>query len=230
MLVMARMLQLAGQRFERLTVKEFAGFRDVGKHGRRNPMWRCLCDCGAVSVVSTNALKNRTKSCGCLNREWQHTFSQSTKTHGQRHTRTYNVWATMRQRCSNPNHCQFADYGGRGITVCERWEKFDNFLADMGHAPDGLSIERIDNHGNYEPTNCKWATREEQGRNRRSNVLLTLNGRSMIAADWADEIGMPASSLLRRLDIGWSEHRALTTPLRAPNRGTKRFDSSRQYI
>jgi hypothetical protein len=117
-------------------------------------------------------------------------------------TPEYKTWRAMLTRCRNPRNPYFADYGGRGIVVCERWKEFGNFLADMGPRPLGASIDRIDNDGNYEPGNCRWATVREQQRNRRSNVWVEINGVRKIAEDWAIELGINARRFRERMRRG----------------------------
>lgn len=141
-------------------------------------------------------------------------------THGKCGSRIHNVWRGIKSRCENPNSPCFHRYGGRGISLCAAWQSFDQFYADMGDVPDGMSIERIDNEGNYEPGNCRWATVREQSRNRRSNVVLTHAGRTMCVKDWANTLGIPRTTLKNRLREGWSVERALTTPRACPT-GTK---------
>jgi hypothetical protein len=126
---------------------------------------------------------------------------------------TYRVWVDMRRRCSQPSRPEYANYGGRGINVCERWQEFRYFLADMGDKPPGMTLERLDNDGHYEPGNCRWATYRAQNNNRRSNRVLEWDGRSQTLRQWADELGMGHSTLRRRLEAGWSVERALTEPL-----------------
>jgi hypothetical protein len=165
---MTAVIDLSGQRFGRLAV--------LGRAQRAKPeaYWHCRCDCGVEVVVNGCRLRNgNTRSCGCLRRETaaingDHNVSHGYARMGIRRHPLYSVWSGMRTRCRNPNNKNWKDYGGRGITVCERWDKFENFLADMGERPGpSYSIDRIDVEGNYEPGNCRWATPTEQVRNRR---------------------------------------------------------------
>lgn len=132
--------------------------------------------------------------------------------HGMTETKIYQVWKKMRHRCLSQGDKDFPFYGGRGITVCERWNSFKNFLADMGYPPVGATIERLDNDGPYSRENCKWSNRVEQNRNRRNNHLVTFDGRTMCIAAWADEIEIKPNTLLSRLRHGWTISRALGTP------------------
>jgi hypothetical protein len=127
---------------------------------------------------------------------------------------TYQTWRNMRSRCENPNVPAYKNYGGRGITVCERWKTFENFLADMGERPEGMTIERIDNDRGYEPGNCRWATYNEQARNMRSNQRITLNGETKCLTEWAEQYGIKMPTLWARLRMGWSVEEALTKPVR----------------
>lgn len=125
-------------------------------------------------------------------------------------TPTYSSWADMVQRCTNPKRKRYADYGGRGIQVCDRWRKFENFLADMGPRPEGMELDRIENDGNYEPGNCRWSTPTTQSNNRRSNRLLSFNGETLTVADWARRTGISAPAIAKRLKRGWSIEKALS--------------------
>lgn len=123
----------------------------------------------------------------------------------------------MIERCTNPNDQQYERYGGRGIKVCERWRKFENFLADMGEPPPGLQIDRIDNEGDYCSSNCRWATRVQQARNKRNNRVIEYRGRAQPLAAWAEETGLNANTIRHRLNLGWSVERALTEPPKRPS-------------
>lgn len=128
-------------------------------------------------------------------------------------TSTYVVWCKMRQRCENPKNDRYADYGGRGIEVCERWQQFENFRQDMGERPTGTSLDRYPNqNGNYEPGNCRWATRTQQQNNMRSNHLIEWRGRTMTLTEAAREVGIHPGTLLARIERGWSMTRAMTEP------------------
>jgi hypothetical protein len=175
-------------RYGRLTILENA-------HGG----WLCRCDCGTTLTVKGPRLRSgAVVSCGCYHRERQ---VEVGTIHGMKGTPTYSTWVNMRQRCNNANNPDYVNYGGRGISVCERWQDFSAFLADMGVRPDGMSIERIDNHGNYVPGNCRWATKVEQSVNKRTNIPITRDGRTQTLKEWCAELGInywTAHSRIRR--------------------------------
>jgi len=159
----ARLVDLTGQRFGRWQV--LALHPERKRQGRYYAIWLCRCDCGSEGIVVASKLRSGwSKSCGCLRRET--TVKRNTK-HGLSHTRAYQVWRNMKVRCFNPRYRDYSCYGGRGITVCERWLILENFYADMGDPPPGMSLDRIDPDGNYQPGNCRWATAAEQIANRR---------------------------------------------------------------
>lgn len=196
-----------GQRFDRLVVVKSIGVR------RRYNHYLCRCDCGnEVEVRSARLSSGNTRSCGCLRTERR--INQLSK-HGGYGTPTYQSWRRMKERCLNPENGSYPRYGGRGVTVCERWMSFKNFLADMGERPKGMTLERRDNDGNYEPDNCVWATPKQQARNRSDNRVITFQGETMILSDWADRTGISFGTLSGRLNKQhWSIERALTTPVR----------------
>lgn len=134
------------------------------------------------------------------------------KSHGLSKSREHAIWRNMLQRCLNPNCQDYSKYGGRGITVCERWREFACFFADMGARPDGTSLDRVNNDGNYEPSNCRWANSLCQNNNSRHNRMLELNGVSLNVSQWAHRLGVTKQLILGRLNLGWSVEDALTAP------------------
>lgn len=215
---MARVLtDLVGDRYHRLRVVSFYPDSPKGK-----PHWNCVCDCGNALVVRADSLKGgNTKSCGCQK------IAAATR-HGHNRARshpsaTYVSWQSMLQRCTNPKASRFAQYGGRGISVCTAWYDFRAFLADMGERPPNLSLDRIDPTGNYSPENCRWADIITQNRNRRCSRYLTYAGETLPIAEWADRTGTPLAVLADRLRLGWDDAKTLTTPyLKRASRTTPR--------
>ena len=202
---------LSGQKFGRWTVLKFDSV--IGGHSR----WICRCDCGVSRDVKAAALRSKeSQSCGCLAKEIASLLSL---THGEaRHgkeTVEFNTWSSMIGRCSNSNHKQFYQYGGRGISVCKRWaDSYQNFLSDMGRRPSSKhSIDRFpNNNGNYEPGNCRWATSREQNANTRSNRFLTALGKTQIMIEWERETGIGEATIRARLKRGWSSDMAVSIP------------------
>jgi hypothetical protein len=200
---------LEGQRFGRLLVIQRSAI---------NAEWICQCKCGIIKSIPThNLLGGTTQSCGCLQRE---RASAANKTHGKSRTPEYNTWSLVIGRCENPHNACFSYYGGRGIKMCRRWRhSFETFLADMGPRPSSVhTLDRINNDGDYEPQNCRWATRTQQSRNQRNNHLIEFKGRLAPVAELAAEQGLSPDLVYDRLKAKWSAHKALTTPPRPLHR------------
>ena len=165
---MNQFVNLKGRRFGRLKVITRAHNNKYGQ-----AMWFCICKCGIkIKTLAASLLRGATKSCGCLHRELAKT---QRLTHGLTQTSIYSRWAEMLQRCQNPQHKSYNNYGGRGIKVCKRWlykDGFSNFLSDMGMPPKNKTLDRKNNEGDYKPSNCRWATRKEQRHNQRSIPVL----------------------------------------------------------
>jgi hypothetical protein len=202
-------MDLTGQPFGRWRVLERA-------HNDLNGItqWWCECSCGTRNIIhAANLVHGNSLSCGCYKKA---RTSQTKTTHGRSRSPEYRSWAKMKERCLNPSAIGYKDYGGRGITVCDTWlHSFASFFADMGLRPSPQhSLERRNNNQGYTPENTYWATPDIQGRNRRSNIFLSLDGQTFCATDWAFIKGMHASTLLARKRSGWSDEKALTTPVR----------------
>ena len=168
---MAKIKDISGQRFGRLVAIHVSGRKN------REAVWSCLCDCGTThEVTSTTLVAGKSRSCGCLQKEEQSKrITKSNTVHGHNksgrgnQSPTWHSWASMKKRCTMVGHVSYPSYGGRGITVCPRWDEFVNFLSDMGDRPAGKTLDRIDVDGGYEPSNCRWATLSEQQKNKRAH-------------------------------------------------------------
>lgn len=182
--------------------------------------WLCKCDCGSVKAAREDHLRSRkTQSCGCGKMESLERCWKARVVHGdcsrKGKAREFQVWVNMRRRCTDPLDAGFERYGGRGIRICTRWSSYANFIADMGRMPTPKhTIERKNNDGNYEPSNCVWATRLDQANNRRSNHVLTHGGETLTIAQWSRRVGIPQLTLAARIRRGWSTAKSLTQPLR----------------
>lgn len=174
--------------------------------------WLCRCQCGTERAVFERSLRRGlSRSCGCIVKEgWAR---PDKRTHGMSTTPTFESWRSMKSRCHRRTDRSFAEYGGRGITVCAAWLTFEGFLADMGERPKGTTLERIDVNGHYEPGNCVWATAKEQGRNKRNSQFLTIEGHTLLLMDWAAAAGIGVSTIRERLRRhGWCELDAVFVP------------------
>ena len=206
---MGKLINITNKRFGRLTALERL---PTSKDG--HAMWRCVCDCGnEVSVVGKSLRSGHTVSCGCYQKD---ATSRARKKHGKSRSKIYTVWCDMKDRCYNEQNKQYADYGGRGITVCERWKNdFRSFFEDVSELPnfglDGYTINRKNNDGNYEPDNIEWASRIKQNNNTRRNRLIAYNGETHTLAEWSRIVGVDRMTITDRLKRGWSVEKALTT-------------------
>lgn len=213
-------INLEGYKYNLLKVLSFTG----NAHSKRGKIYLCECKCGnRLELPTAYIRKGSPYSCGCEKR----TRKDKGTRRGNRlnDERLYRTWKRMRMRCNNPNFHQSKDYGDRGIKVCEEWSDYLNFKkwALCNGYSEKLSIDRIDNNGDYSPQNCRWATSEQQSNNQRSNVLLTYKGETKTAAQWAKEIGITKSSMYHRLHRGWTVEEIITIPM-----GQKRTKSLRK--
>lgn len=199
---------ITGQRFHKLVAIKQNGRSSCGK-----VLWLCQCDCGNTTTVQGVLLRNgSTKSCGCLVSE---KITKRNTTHGMTCSREYHSWKSMKGRCINKNDPAYRRYGGRGISVCDRWvNSFENFVHDMGSRPKQRTLDRINNEGDYSPENCRWASRKQQNDNRRGTTLIEHGGAVRSCSDWSRRLGGRTNLVADRLASGWSEEKAVTTPLR----------------
>lgn len=208
---------MVGLRFGRLTVLGL-----VRKASPNKLYWHCACDCGNTTEVEGGKLRGgRTRSCGCLQREAASERMKARSTHGMTDTSAFRTWRGIKERCCNPGNDSYIHYGGRGIEVCAEWQ--DNFVSFFDHVSKlphygekGYTIDRIDNDGNYEPGNVRWATTVEQRRNQRRCRRITIEGETRTAAEWSELSGVDARLIGSRIDSGWSEHDAVFRPARGP--------------
>lgn len=189
---------LSGKRYGMLTVVKYDG----------NGRWTVKCDCGNVKHMLTRNFKyGQNKGCGCQT-------GKKSGTHNMHDTRIYGIWEGMKARCQNPNNIYYHNYGGRGISLCSEWQKFDNFYKwsmENGYN-DKLTIDRINSNGNYEPSNCQWSTRKAQANNTRRNHYIEFNGETKTIAEWADVLGISYDTMRWRFR-NWSVEKALTEPI-----------------
>lgn len=199
---------ISGKSFGRLTVISRA------ENSGKNAHWHCMCDCGNKTIVSGAMLRKKsTTSCGCRRKEVSFELGKATKRHGMEGTPTYNSWQSMKVRCGDIKHISYPNYGGRGISVCERWMLFDNFLSDMGVRPKETTLDRIDTNGNYEPINCRWSTLLVQHRNTRANKYFDFLGETITLAELSQRHGININTLRARIKLGWNLVDAVNRPI-----------------
>lgn len=206
---MGKFIDLTGQRFGRLTIVKRVENSNTGL-----TRWLCQCDCNKQTVVASGHLKSgHTKSCGCLRKELPKLeFHNLKHGHNRRNktSQTYKTWKTMIQRCTNLKNPDYKNYGGRGIRVCEAWLSFEGFFQDMGERPPNMSLDRIDNSGDYRKENCKWSTAKEQARNMRTNRLFTINDITKCLVEWCEIYDKPYHKVWERINkYHWTPEEAL---------------------
>ncbi len=202
---MKRAQDLTGQRFGRLVA-----LKQTERTDGHTKWYLCECDCGNVKEVRASCLKRGdTKSCGCLSRELASERGKNLlQKHGWYGTRLYSIWHQIVDRCTNPKCKHYKDYGGRGIALCKEWRENPSSFCEWAMAngyDDSLSIDRIDNNGNYQPSNCRWITLAKQQTNKRNNVLLTYNGKTQCIAEWIRELGLNKNRTYNRIKNGWTD-------------------------
>jgi hypothetical protein len=204
----------SGQKFGRLTVIKLDYIKEyISPKGfkQKQKFYLCKCNCGNECVILQNNLQTkRTLSCGCLHLEL---LKNNFLKHGLANTRLFSIWTNMKTRCYNNNGTDYSNWGGRGITICDEWKNdfkvFYDWAMDNGYK-DNLTIDRIDNDGNYEPSNCRWATAREQALNRHNNHLITYNGETHTMKEWSEIIGIDYKTLSNRLNKSkWSINKAM---------------------
>ena len=219
--VMGRRIEVkAGDKYGRLTVVQEVDAVVSPSNGKKYRRVLFQCECGETAVRRLEAVRSgASASCGCLQRETSREIGKRTK-HGMTNSSTYLSWCMMKQRCYNTKDSSYEQYGGRSIAVCSRWrQSFEAFFEDMGERPSDCTLERLDVDGDYEPTNCVWATSTEQARNRRSNVMLTFRGKTMCISAWSEQCGIPRKTLEKRISqYNFTVEQALTIPVAAPRK------------
>lgn len=204
-------MNIIGQKFNRLTVLELFKKEQVylfnGKKNGFRYFYACLCDCGKLTIVAKNhLLSGHTRSCGCISQK-----------HLKTDTRLFRIWKGIKGRCFNKNNNKFKNYGGRGILICDEWKNDFKAFYDWAMAngyQDDLTIDRIDNNGNYEPLNCRWVSQKVQQNNKSNSYFIEYNGKSLTLSQWAELYGLNYSTVKSRLSYGWTIEKALFTPVR----------------
>lgn len=203
---MSKKYKLENQRFGRLLV-----LYENGRNEKGQVLWHCKCDCGNEKDVITSVLVGeRVKSCGCLGEENKQHLGNISRKYGEamKGTRLYSIWTSMKNRCNNPNNSKYKNYGGRGIKVCEEWvhefAKFRAWALENDYS-DVLTLDRINVNGNYEPSNCRWATIKEQAWNKQNTIYITYNNEKRTLIDWSERLNINYNTIRRRYKKGWSD-------------------------
>lgn len=211
-----KIADISGKRFGRLVAIEHVYTKS------HNAYWSFMCDCGNIKIIPAHSVKSgNSTSCGCYQTEV--TIKRLTR-HNKFGTREYNIWAAIKRRCYNLNDKEYKNYGERGITICDKWLTFEGFWEDMqeGYSVE-LTIDRINVNGNYEKSNCRWATNEEQSNNMRSNLYHTHNGITLTISQWGKLLDIPHDRIRSRLKYGWTFEEAITKPVRQMRNNVKHY-------
>lgn len=214
---MSKFIDLTGEKFGRLTVIKRKGYSKSKK-----TQWLCKCDCGNFKIINGSDLKsNKTRSCGCLRKEKAIIVAKSTNLkHNMTHSRPYRIWSSIKSRCYYKNNIAFKNYGGRGIKICDEWrnnfEKFYEWAIENGYK-DNLTIDRINNDGDYEPSNCRWISMQKQENNRRNNRIIIYKSQKYTLAELSNLLKIPSATLSWRINNNWKEEE-LTLPVNLSNR------------
>jgi len=201
-----RVKDIVGLRFGLLEVISYV------KTENKKSYWFCMCDCGSEKIIYGNDMKRgATISCGCFNKKRTIEMGHNNRKHGETKSRLHNIWSGMKGRCQNNNNPKYKDYGGRGITVCDEWQTFEPFRdwALANGYQEGLTIDRVDNDGDYTPSNCRWATVVEQAKNKRNNKIISINGEAHCLAEWAAKTGLKEDTISMRIKRGWPSEQLL---------------------
>ena len=202
------MVSIVGKRYNKLTV-----IRKTSEKSHNSYLWECKCDCGNITLVKKwNITSGNTKSCGCLKLNSVKKMNRINTTHGMSRSKLYRVWESMKRRCDNSKTERYASYGGRGITYCKEWSKFENFYgwAKANGYEEGLSLDRIDVNGNYEPSNCRWIPLKKQAYNKTNSRKVSYNNKELTIAELANKTGKPYHLIYQRIiKLGWDVEEAI---------------------
>lgn len=207
---MSNRIDLTGKKFNKLTVLKYVETR------KKITYWLCQCECGNQKIINGTHLRGgKIDSCGCTRVENTRQLGYKRRTHGMTNSKTFTSWRSMKERCYYKKHKSYKEYGGAGITVCNRWlNSFENFLEDMGERPEGTTLDRINGAENYTPENCRWATHKEQQRNLKSNKIINFKNQQKCLKEWCEDLKLNYDAVLNRIDkLKWDIEKALTVPI-----------------
>lgn len=194
-----------GKRFGKIYTKE------IIREKWKKPKYLCVCDCGKEKLIDSGSVKRGADSCGCFTSQ---KITNSNRVHGMSRTKIHSIWKAMKQRCLNPKNQRYKDYGGRGISICDRWLDFQNFYEDVGDYPIGMTLDRRNNDKGYSPENCRWITYRDNNNNTRRSVYVEYKGETKTLSQWCTLLGLNNNAMKTRLNYNWDIERAFTTPVK----------------